>query len=250
MWDGRQTFPRQPIHFDLSDQANGATLGHAAAINPLTQAQREAIVNFERGLFTAQSTDNAAGVLNSRGGNGGPLTLSRQSFYIGINDVLSPGFNQRAFTLFDAWRNLASSDGDPFTDARAAVARGQEIFNTRGFSPRSERCARRRCASGYVHKLSRHTERPQPFDVSPARPRVDHCRCSNTRHAALHVPKQHDRRSHSDDGSRPCVDHRQVGAYVIVQGTYSAGFGRACSLLSQRISGDAGRGGRVLQQAL
>jgi cytochrome c peroxidase len=30
MWDGRETFPGQSIHFDLSDQANGATLGHAA----------------------------------------------------------------------------------------------------------------------------------------------------------------------------------------------------------------------------
>jgi cytochrome c peroxidase len=134
MWDGRQTFPGQSIHFDLSDQANGATLGHAAGINPLTPAQREAIVDFERGLFTAQSTDNAAGVLNAQGAAGGPVTLSQQRFYIGINDVLTPGFDRRAFTLFDAWRHLASSHRDPYTDARAAVARGQELFNTRGFT--------------------------------------------------------------------------------------------------------------------
>lgn len=134
MWDGRETFPGQSIHFDLSDQANGATLGHAAAISPLTQPQRDEIVKFETGLFTAQSTDNAAGVLNTQGGAGGPVTLSQQPFYIGINDVLSPGFNPRAFTLFDAWRNLASSGRDPYTDAREAVARGQEIFNTRGFT--------------------------------------------------------------------------------------------------------------------
>jgi cytochrome c peroxidase len=118
----------------LSDQANSATLGHAAAINPLTQDQRDAIVKFETGLFTAQSTDNAAGVLNTQGGAGGPVALSRQPFYIGINDVLSPGFNQRAFTLFDAWQNLTNSGRDPYTDAREAVARGQEIFNTRGFT--------------------------------------------------------------------------------------------------------------------
>ena len=134
MWDGRQTFPGQSIHFDLSDQANGATLGHAAGINPLTPAQRASIVNFEMGLFTAQSTDNAAGVLNSRRGAGGPVTLSRQPFYIGINDVLSPGFDRRAFRLFDAWGSLASADRDPYTEAREAVARGQEIFNTRGFT--------------------------------------------------------------------------------------------------------------------
>jgi cytochrome c peroxidase len=134
MWDGRQTFPDQSIHFDLSDQANGATLGHAAAINPLTHDQRDAIVKFESGLFTAQSVDNAAGVLNGQRGAGGPMTLSQQPFYIGINDVLSPGFNPRAFTLFDVWRNLASSGRGPYTDAREAVARGQEIFNTRGFT--------------------------------------------------------------------------------------------------------------------
>ena len=134
MWDGRQTFPGQSIHFDLSDQANGATLGHAAGVNPLTQMQRAAIVTFEMGLFTAQATDNAAGVLNSGGGAGGPVTLSGQPFYIGINDVLSPGFDRRAFTLFDAWRNLASSERAPYTAARQDVVRGQEIFNTRGFT--------------------------------------------------------------------------------------------------------------------
>jgi cytochrome c peroxidase len=134
MWDGRETFPGQSIHFDLSDQANGATLGHAAAINPLTQDQRDAIVTFETGLFTAQSTDNLAGVLNTQGAGGGPVTLSQQLFYIGINDVLSPGFNPRAFTLFDAWRSLPSSATDPYANAREAVARGQEIFNRRGFT--------------------------------------------------------------------------------------------------------------------
>jgi cytochrome c peroxidase len=134
MWDGRETFTGQSIHFDLSDQANGATLGHAAAINPLTQSQRDAIVKFETSLFTAQSTDNVAGVLNTQGGSGGPVTLSQQPFYIGINDVLSPGFNPRAFTLFDGWRNLAISGRAPYTDAREAIARGQEIFNLRGFT--------------------------------------------------------------------------------------------------------------------
>src|SRR5262245_30433050 len=134
MWDGRETFADQSIHFDLSDQANGATLGHAAAINPLTQFQRDAIVKFETSLFTAQATDNVAGVLNAQGVAGGPIALSRQPFHIGINDVLSPGFNPRAFTLFDGWRNLASSERAPYTNAREAIARGQEIFNMRGFT--------------------------------------------------------------------------------------------------------------------
>jgi len=134
MWDGRETFASQSIHFDLSDQANGATLGHAAATNPLTDAQRNAIVDFETSLYTAQAVDNAAGVLNAQLGTGGPLALSQQPFYLGINDALSSGFNARAFTLFDGWRDLSSTERDPYTEARAAVYRGQEIFNTRTFT--------------------------------------------------------------------------------------------------------------------
>jgi cytochrome c peroxidase len=134
MWDGRETFAGKSIHFDLSDQANGATLGHAAAANPLTADQRERIVRFETGLFTAQATDNAAGVLNAERGEGGPHQLSRQPFYVGINDVLSPGFNPRVFTLFDSWAGGPSSPHDPHSEARKAVVRGQEIFNTRVFS--------------------------------------------------------------------------------------------------------------------
>src|SRR3954463_2781046 len=53
MWDGRETFPSQTIHFDLNDQSNGATVGHAQG-NALTNAQRESIVAFETALFTAQ----------------------------------------------------------------------------------------------------------------------------------------------------------------------------------------------------
>jgi hypothetical protein len=63
--------------------------------------------------------------------DGGAVALSTAPFFVGINDVLSPGFNPRVFTVFDAWRNLHSSDRAPDIAARAAVARGQEIFNTR-----------------------------------------------------------------------------------------------------------------------
>jgi cytochrome c peroxidase len=131
MWDGRETFAGQSIHFDLSDQANGATLGHAAATNSLTDDVRQQIVNFELGLFTTQAVDHDAGNLGAQGATSGPVPLSTMPFSIGINDVLSPGFNPRVFTMFDAWLNLQSSDTDPFTQGRAAIARGQEIFNTR-----------------------------------------------------------------------------------------------------------------------
>ena len=134
MWDGRETFAGRSIHFDLSDQANGATLGHAAATNSLTDSERQQIVDFETSLFTAQAMDYDAGNLGAQGATGGPVALSASPFFIGINDVLSPGFNPRVFTTFDAWMNLQSSDRDPLTAARSAIARGQEIFNTRSIT--------------------------------------------------------------------------------------------------------------------
>lgn len=155
MWDGRETFPGQSISFDLSDQANGATLGHAQAAAPLTDAQRQAIVAFETGLFTAQSSDNDAGALDARGALGGAAALSQQTFFIGINDVLGSSFTPQVFTLFDAWQGLhgqasvvaapaisplvgirdhgpiASASDAQFDNARRSIARGQQIFNSR-----------------------------------------------------------------------------------------------------------------------
>ncbi len=151
MWDGRETFAGQSMHFDLADQANSATVGHAAAARPLTDAQREQIVEFETGLFTAQVDDRDAGNLHAQGATGGPGALPSLPFFIGINDVLSGGFDPRAFTLFSAWLKLPTPrhldphpgaparDRDPgddpretrYADARRAIARGEQIFDSR-----------------------------------------------------------------------------------------------------------------------
>jgi hypothetical protein len=135
MWDGRETFADQTIHFDLSHQANGATQGHAQSSNPLTSAQQANIVDFELGLFIAQLHDNNAKTLDAAGANGGPKNLSSQNFYIGINDLFGDSvtqkpFNPIVFNIFDAWKGLK---GGGTNDARAAVARGQELFNTKLF---------------------------------------------------------------------------------------------------------------------
>jgi cytochrome c peroxidase len=132
MWDGRESFAGQTIHFDLSDQSNGATQGHAQG-NALTNAQRESIVDFETGLFTAQILDNNAGRLTVKGALGGPENLSEQPFYIGINDLFGDSetgapFNPDVFTIYDAWNGLT---GGGENDARGAVARGEELFNTK-----------------------------------------------------------------------------------------------------------------------
>ena len=132
MWDGRETFAGKTIDFDLLDQANGATLGHAQAAQSISAETARAIVDFETSLFTAQAYDDQAGRLTARQALGGAQNLSQQAFYIGINDlfgdpVTQQPFNPTVFTIFDAWNNL-----DDATDAaRAAVARGQALFNSK-----------------------------------------------------------------------------------------------------------------------
>ena len=152
MWDGRETFldPASTdcilgsakcfatIHFDLVDQANSATTGHAQGALGLTAPQRDAIVAFETTLFTAQVFDDEAGELTARSARGGPQQLSQEAFYFGINDVVSNDyrtdalFNRNVFTLYDAWNTIdrGGSDGSR-TDARRAVARGETLFNTK-----------------------------------------------------------------------------------------------------------------------
>jgi cytochrome c peroxidase len=159
MWDARETFKDATstdcilgtsncfasLHFNLSDQSNAATLGHAQAAQPLTQAQREAIVSFEMTLFTAQIFDNDAKWLNAHGAKGGPKHASVQPFYFGINDVVDGDyrthapFNPNVFTLYGVWNhayvgNEADEDerGERgVTMARQAVARGEALFNSK-----------------------------------------------------------------------------------------------------------------------
>ena len=152
MWDGRETFLDAAsgdciagttkcfatIHFDLADQSNAATMGHAQAAQPLTQAQRDAIVEFETGMFSAQIFDRDAKRLTARGANGGPLALSSMPSYFGINDAVSGDyksgapFDKNVFHLYDAWSEPDEKrDDDGTGQARRAVARGQALFNTK-----------------------------------------------------------------------------------------------------------------------
>ena len=117
-----------------------ATNGHAQG-NGLTAAQQKQIVDFEMALFTAQTSDSHGNLLNARGGNGGPRPLVKQPFFISINSSVNfllpefeqpgglkrPGdgkFSPEIFNTFDAWAQL------PSADSRAAIARGQALFNS------------------------------------------------------------------------------------------------------------------------
>ncbi len=150
MWDGRETFGGTDhcnhaneggkcfasITFDLQDQANGATMGHAQG-GPLSQAERAAIQEFESSLSTAQVWDNAAHNLTARGALGGPDAIASQVSYYGINDnlgdyVTGAAFTPNVFDIYDAWSNSPDNGGE--ASARAAVARGEALFNTRAIT--------------------------------------------------------------------------------------------------------------------
>ena len=140
MWDGRETFKDSSspsgfasVHFNLAHQASDATTGHAQAKQAPTAAEQETIVSFEMGIHTAQYRDDQAGRLDLAGAQGGPGPLAREEFYFGINDALGKDptgrpFDPMVFTLFDAWQS-SGSPTQPVARGRAAIARGQEIFN-------------------------------------------------------------------------------------------------------------------------
>jgi len=124
MWDGREP--------SLASQAADATMGHAQGARP-TDQQLQDIVNFESSIYTGQIRDNDAGWLTDDGAMGGPLFLSTQNYYAGINDVFGGDpegnpFNTEVFTIYQAWKNQ-TNNGEK-ADARSSVARGEELFNT------------------------------------------------------------------------------------------------------------------------
>ena len=136
MWDGRESSATTTMMQDLAHQANDATRGHAQGTHDITPEQAQAIVAFETGLFTAQARDDRAGHLHDAGAAGGPVALSKQPFFIGINDPvgLNPSgaaFTPSAFSLFDAWMHLPKRAHDAETEARRAIARGEVLFNTK-----------------------------------------------------------------------------------------------------------------------
>jgi len=151
MFDGRETL--QPIAttineqnetallFDLADQANGATTGHAQGASIVgTQAQTD-IVFFEMSLSTAQSkivTPKGNIVkLDVQGGNGGPTYIAKvlaPAFFVGVNDPLgSSGFTNQNFTIFSAWEPTSPGYAK-LQPAQQAIGRGEAIFNDTTFT--------------------------------------------------------------------------------------------------------------------
>jgi cytochrome c peroxidase len=140
MFDGRETIVpltsatsfAANLHADLAHQAIDATTGHAQAAAPPSAEVVDAIVDFELGLFTGQLLDRHAGPLDSDGALGGPINLTAQAYYPGINDSLGADpqglpFNPASMTLYSAWAVATPGYGE-LREARADIAAGETLF--------------------------------------------------------------------------------------------------------------------------
>jgi len=116
MWDTREP--------TLASQARSATLGHAQAQKAPTSQQVAEMVAFENGFFSVQSFDTVARDLAASGAQGGAVALAAAPAGTG-----GPPSNV-AFTEYSTWAGAAGSQAQL---QRAAIARGQDLFNTRQF---------------------------------------------------------------------------------------------------------------------
>jgi cytochrome c peroxidase len=138
MWDGRESLTNASIPADLVHQAGTAVSTHEAAATLPAVSVLQAIETFEVAQFAAQTTDASAGALNAAGATGGPLVLSTQAVAPGANDPFTPGAAtpgvppKAVFTLYTAWSGLQGTDS--VSKARASIARGEQLFNTRPMS--------------------------------------------------------------------------------------------------------------------
>jgi cytochrome c peroxidase len=163
MWDARETLVPlnngatflDNLKSNLTHQAVSAVTSHGESTVRPSDRQLAEIVDFELGLFTAQTWDFAAGRLDAYGALGGPKNLSNQIYYPGINDSLGAEPTGAAFTSagmssFGPWAKAgANFDDDELpadlralglrwlsrylrdrATARRDVEAGEELFNT------------------------------------------------------------------------------------------------------------------------
>jgi cytochrome c peroxidase len=142
MWDGRETLEKlttgqangegAPLQFDLDDQANAATTGHAQGMSLVGTPAQADIVAFETNLFTAQSLMQFQHIAtNGDGANGGAQYLAETlapAFAIGVNDPLAAGFTAAAFDLFAAWEPTSPTYGS-LKKSEQSIGRGEALFN-------------------------------------------------------------------------------------------------------------------------
>ncbi len=150
MWDGRESTPpttqkittaagfasEGPLLFDLADQANGATTGHAQGSSIAGSQAQSDIVAFETNLYTGRysAVPGSGGgpiLLDVDGANGGPTYIAgtlAPAFFVGVNDPLQPGFTNSSFTIYQAWEPTSAGYA-ALSKKEQAIGRGEAIFN-------------------------------------------------------------------------------------------------------------------------
>ncbi len=144
MWDGREnlekittTAPFQsegPLLFDLNDQANSATTGHAQGPPIVGTAAQADIVTFETNVYTGQS-DIGLQLLDVSGANGGAAYIANvlaPAFSVGLNDPLQAGFTNADFSIYKAWEPTTSGFA-ALNATQQAIGRGEALFNDTTF---------------------------------------------------------------------------------------------------------------------
>ena len=114
----------------LESQAVSAVYAHEQGKTRPTREQLQEILDFERQIFVAQSTDKIGGDLTEPGGPKafGAWNLARAKVQPAVSD--RPAF----LTPTDWQPNPYSRVDHPLSDYRASVVRGNQIFSSRMFS--------------------------------------------------------------------------------------------------------------------
>jgi cytochrome c peroxidase len=145
LWDGRASIT--DMRGQVKRAARTLLLAGGPSAGPLgdvSDTEADAAAAFMLGVFTDQISDDDAGRLSSRGARGGVATLTRLSSDpaapctplapAATCTPVVPG-NPLTMTLFDGWANVPDhgrngiNGGSRSTQSRAAVVRGQAVFN-------------------------------------------------------------------------------------------------------------------------
>jgi hypothetical protein len=115
----------------LKTQAQDAARSHLELARVLSPAELAAIVAFEQQIYVAQALDSLAGDLMERGG---PPGFGPRNLAAAPAGVLGNNTSRYVFPLADAWRAQPSAPAaNAQADARAAIARGHDVFMFRTF---------------------------------------------------------------------------------------------------------------------
>lgn len=113
----------------LHSQAVSALMTHMEAAEIPSQDVIDRIVEFELGVYTAQSMHLQAGRLDEPGG---PPALGPEALAKGRDSTLGNNITNQVFPMGDTWKEL-EPDGDEHTEFRRSVARGHDVFFFRTF---------------------------------------------------------------------------------------------------------------------